>query len=142
MDLELAKVKAFYYAKVVETGSCKEASKLIQCKGINGKWSDVVALEPTWSGTRYRIKPDTVTHPGGEMPRPLTVEEAQEQKTIYTVHLNLNNRNVEIRDFENDYTKVSLAKFGLAFKTREDAEAASYVIFNLPKPENQQECGL
>ena len=137
MDLELVKVKAFYYSKVVELGSYEEASKLIQCKGINGKWSDVVALEPTWSGTRYRIKPDTVIHPGGEMPRPLTVEEAEHEKVLYAPSISSADWCVEAHYFESEYSKIELSKLGLAFKTREDAIAAGNVIFNIPKPEGK-----
>ena len=137
MDLELAKVKALYYAKVVELGSYEEASKLIQCEARTGEWSDMAALEPTWTAPRYRIKPDTVIHPGGEMPRPLTVEEAEKEIEVHVPFIYFDSWVVETNTYQSEYNKFESAKLGLAFKTKEDAIAASYVIFNLPKPEGK-----
>ena len=137
MDLELAKVKAFYYAKVVELGSYEEASKLIQYQKEKDLWVSPERSEPARQGAFYRIKPDTVIHPGGEMPRPLTVEEAEHEKVIYAPSISSADWCVEAHYFESEYSKIELSKLGLAFKTREDAIAAGNVIFNIPKPEGK-----
>lgn len=137
MDLELAKIKAFYYAKVVELGSYEEATKLVQYQKEKDLWVSPERSEPAWQGAFYRIKPDTVIHPGGEMPRPLTVEEAEHAKRVYTPVLDSDDWAVRVCYFESEYNRIKISKLGLAFKTKGDAIAAGNVIFNLPKPESK-----
>ena len=80
-DQERAKVQAFYYGKIAEGLSLVEARRLINYKAHGASW---FSFRPShklidWEEeVDYRIKPETVTHPGGEYPKPCDDAEAVE----------------------------------------------------------------
>lgn len=67
---------------------------------------------------------------------------AEKESAVYAPIIVSSSWYVEVFIYEGECNRVGAAKLGLAFKTKEDAIAAGDVIFNLPKPENQQECSL
>ena len=70
-----AKVKSFYYSKIAEGMSVENANKLIEYRVGHSDWEGFQPLGlcklPTWVAGAYRIKPETVTHKGGEYPKPI-----------------------------------------------------------------------
>ena len=133
--LELAKVKAFYYAKVVELSEHVLARKLLQRKH-EGEWVDLFGFicDINWKELgECRIKPETIQHPGGEMPKPLSVDEAENADYIYVPQVN--SQGVSYTSYGNLSVKIGHAKRGHAYATEQDAIAAGHVMFNIPKGE-------
>jgi hypothetical protein len=72
---EKAKVQAFYYSKIAEGMSHKEARSLLQISDNGEYWTGLSELNepPSWHDhVEYRIKPKTWMHNGGEYPAPCT----------------------------------------------------------------------
>lgn len=80
-----------------------------------------------------KLKPETVQHPGGEMPKPLSTEEAEKGDFIYVP--NINSRGVLCTCYTNLSTKRGYAELGHAYATEQDASDAGHVMFNIPKGE-------
>lgn len=80
-----------------------------------------------------RIKPKTVTHPGGEMPPPLSIEEATSVKYVYVPIMY--NQGVSCNNYSHTELKQNFARIGHAYATEQDAIDAAHVIFNIPKSE-------
>ena len=134
--LELAKVKAFYYAKVVEfDGDFEKANNCIQFYNLLGNqyqdFNHPIELRFN-TDLDYRIKPETVQHPGGEMPKPLSVEEADRADCIYVPQLDHNGL---YSVFHSNLIIKEYARLGHAYATPQDAIDAGHVMFNIPKGE-------
>jgi hypothetical protein len=134
--LELAKVKAFYYAKAIEfDGDFEKANKCIQFYNLLGnQYQDFNHPSELRFNTDldYRIKPETVRHPGGEMPKPLSTEEA---KAGFVYVPTINSKGVSYIAYANLSINIEYAKLGHAYATRQDAIDAGHVMFNIPKGE-------
>jgi len=132
-NVELAKVKAFYYAKVVEFGGdYAEARRFLQ-RYCNGDWCSLLpkSTDVDWSTLGYcRIKPETVMHPGGEIPKPMQMVDIEiDHSYMQVVFIPKPNErlyfNVAAEDSE-DYIKL-----GLAHATKEAAIAHAKVIYQI-----------
>lgn len=129
---ELAKVQAFYYNKIAEGMSVADANKLIQSKFVRDgdSWfSEISSKTPIkWSDTNvYRIKPETVIHKGGEMPKPY-----QKGDIFYEYYASLFNYltgDVYASKHIVHHLDVPDNVLPMAFKTKADAEAAGKVIY-------------
>lgn len=133
-SLELAKVQAFYYSKLVEFGGdyVKARNSLEQYH--NNKWVDFLPdpYDIDWSNTgELRIKPQTVRHPGGEMPLPLSVDEATNANYVYVPMMH--SQGVSCHKYSHLTLKQKFALIGHAYATEQDAINAAHIIFNIPK---------
>lgn len=80
-----------------------------------------------------KLKPETVQHPGGEMPKPLGVEEVVNTDFIWLPMIH--SEGVFAICYEDACVKHGIAKLGHAYATAEDAIGAGHVMFNIPKGE-------
>lgn len=139
-SLELAKVKAFYYTKVAELGSFEEASKLVEIKNWEGIWENLYAVidssEPLWECDEYRVKPETVIHPGGEYPNPCDDWKAMVGKPLYRPCLHIYDGEksasaIYFHPITDEGTLISFAKLGIYHLSEENAIAHAKVIHQI-----------
>ena len=135
-NIELAKVKAFYYAKVVELGGNHEAAKTFihgRCRG--DEWSGICfsGKEPDWDFDEYRIKPETVIHPGGEYPKPLSDEAELSGIRCWMPKAGAEDNvgQIVFQRSTGEYLCHRLLKLGLLHKTEEAAIAHAKVIYQI-----------
>lgn len=142
--IELAKVKAFYYQKVVELGAPSQALKLIEFRRYDGdEWRSAYQLHPVtefdvaWGHRthEYRIKPETVIHMGGEYPKPLTMEdfERNEIKRFWVPSPENERLSKEIYGYDlkhHSYVKRLVSR-GVAHLAESDAIAHAKVIYQI-----------
>ena len=135
--IERAKVKAFYYQKVVETGSHEEATKLIEANEGLGWSNDFIGREPNWSAPMYRIKPETVMHKGGEYPKPCySAGEMHSAGLAYFPNFTLSYSGevlakAEMADCQDINNCEMFASTGLYHLTRKAAIAHAKVIYQI-----------
>jgi hypothetical protein len=127
-------VKRHYYTLLANGASVEEAYKQIEYLDpvldewvyFSANYRTAVIRPGSFADSRqWRIKPATVTHPGGEYPAPLT--QLQEGDKFYYPDIW-----ADTLCLEEIYTRHSIALArGFAFATPEDAQAAAKVMFNL-----------
>ena len=139
-DKERFKVMSFYYGKASELGE-EEASKLIQVfdDEVNNKWVDFERRHLPINfraGFTYRIKPETVMHKCGEIPKPCdgidccyklyspNWDFSEDKKSIVASY------DVFILNKTGDRIK-SLLNAGMLHKTKEAAIAHAKVIYQI-----------
>lgn len=132
--IEKAKVKAFYWAKVVELGNESEAAKLIQWRkdhNVSGDWESLScgAVIEFRDGYDFRIKPETVQHRGGGYPKPCTVDEAVKAPSVFSPFYN--EIGLIAHEWNDPRQKANIARGGLAYLKEEDAIARGKVIFEV-----------
>ena len=129
---ELAKVQSFYYKKIAEGMSVEDVNKLIQYKLTGNDYtyfSDVNGKKPlSWDDNfSYRIKPETVMHKGGEMPKPY--EKGDIFYEYYAPLFSYRTGDVYASKHIVHHLDVPDNVLPMAFKTKADAEAAGKVIY-------------
>lgn len=80
-----------------------------------------------------KLKPETVQHPGGEMPKPLSMEEADDAYCIYVAQFY--SKGVHALCVRNDTEKHNYGFIGHAYSTEDEALSAAHIMFNIPKGE-------
>lgn len=133
---ERAKVQAFYYGKIAEGLSIGEAGKLIQMSGGGNVWLDYTGRESILfrHDFQYRIKPETVTHPGGEYPKPCDdVEAIEAQGFAYYPSWGINFEGVPVPEVVKNSVSGpnEIAKCGMYHLTEEAALEHAKVMLSL-----------
>ena len=119
-DKERFKVAAFYYGKAAEIGA-GAASKLIQARHFGDSyWCDFTGSDedaPTKfvGSIEYRIKPETVMHKGGEIPKPC--DDIGSETVLYCPDW-------AIDDDDDSMLVAYFRKFSIASSSREAITAA------------------
>ena len=143
-DKERFKVAAYYYDKAAEVG-LDNAGRLVQFyTDVEGDWQDginssmmtgEVGFHPAYT---WRIKPETVMHPGGEIPKPclnasdfgdyVYVPDCKFDKSIGAVIPSC--REVINTNIDKSYA-LAFVNAGIGHKTRGAAIAHAKVIYQI-----------